>query len=73
MRRNKITSSKKRRNNKVSCHSDGECSTQKLYAMAVDRFFSGISDKDERFRILSKQEEIELIERLKDDRQELEK
>ena len=40
--------------------------------MAVDRFFSGFSDKDERFRVLSSVEERELIERLKDDRAELE-
>ena len=64
---------KKTRNKRVSCHSNRDGSTQKLYAMAVDKFFSGISDKDDKFSILSKEEEQELIERLKDDRQELEK
>lgn len=67
-----ITSKRKKRNKKVNCHSNHDGSTQKLYAMAVDRFFEGYRDKDERFRILSKEEEQELIEKYKDDRQEME-
>lgn len=62
----------RRRSNHVQLN-DEESATQKLYAMAVDRFFSGYGDKDERFRVLTKEEERDLIERLKGDREELEK
>lgn len=64
---------KRGRPKKIPCWSERDGSTQKLYAMTVDRFFSGYGDKDDRFRILTKEEERELIERLKDNRQELEK
>jgi len=63
---------RKTKSKTVRCHSERDGSTQKLYAMAVDRFFGGFKDKDERFRILSKEEEREIIEKYKDDRQELE-
>ena len=63
---------RKIRNKTVRCHSKRDGSTQKLYAIAVNRFFGDFKDKDERFRILSKEEERELIEKYKDDRQELE-
>lgn len=62
----------RKRNKNIPCKSDRNGSTQKLYAIAVDRFFGGVRDKDDRFRILSKDEERELIEKYKDDRRELE-
>ena len=62
----------KSKNKTIRCHSNRDGSTQKLYAIAVNRFFGGYKDKDERFRILSKEEEAELIEKYKNDRQELE-
>lgn len=61
-----------KRNKNIPCRSDRNGSTQKLYAIAVDRFFGGVKDKDDRFRILSKDEERELIEKYKNDRKELE-
>lgn len=47
--------------------------TYKAWAMCVDRFFSGYKDtKDEMFRSLSKEEELELIEKYRNDRPTLE-
>lgn len=45
---------------------------KRMYALAVDKYFSMIPDKDERFKSLSKTEERELIEKYKNDRQTLE-
>ena len=64
---------RKPRNKNIPCSSDRDGNTQKLYAMAVDRFFSGIKDKDEQFKVLTDDEEKELIERYKDDRPEMER
>lgn len=61
------------RNKTIPCRSERDGNTQKLYAMAVDKFFSGINDKDERFKVLTAEEERALIEKYKDDRPELEK
>lgn len=47
--------------------------TDSGYAKAVDRFFSGFADKNRMFRVVSKEEEREAIDRLKDDRPSLEK
>lgn len=47
--------------------------TDGSYAKAVDRFFSGIKDKNRLFRVVSKEEERDAIERFKDDRPSLEK
>lgn len=46
--------------------------TERDYAIAVERFFSGYPDKDSVFRVASKDEERAAIERFKDDRPSLE-
>lgn len=76
MAKSNSTKDKKRRrisNKNIQCHSNRDGNTQRLYAMAVDRFFHGYNDKDEMFKILTKEEERSLIEQYKNDRQELEK
>lgn len=58
-------------NNKVYLHRDNG-DTNKEYAIAVDRFFKGYSNKNKEFKKITKDEEFSAIERLKDNRKELE-
>lgn len=61
----------KRRNNTISLR-DKDNPTYKNWAIAVDRFFSGYKkSKDELFKIISKEEEQNLIRKYKNDRDEL--
>ncbi len=46
--------------------------TENEYAAAVDRFFNGFPDKDSLFRVASREEEREAVERFKDDKPSLE-
>ena len=66
---------KKRRNRKqsntVAIDSDTNL-TKRLYAMAVDRYFSSESNKNEEFKLLSKDDEIRLCDQYKNDRPTLE-
>ena len=58
-------------NNKVYLHRDNG-DTNKEYAIAVDRFFKGYNNKNEEFTTISRDEEFAAIERLKDNREDLE-
>lgn len=66
---------KKRRNRKqsntIAIDSDANL-TKRLYAMAVDRYFSSVTNKDEEFKLLSKDDEISLCDQYKNDRPTLE-
>ena len=68
----KKTIIRNRRRKTIRCHKESNESTQKLYAMAVDRFFEGCNDKDEQFRVLSAKEEKALIKRYRNNRAEME-
>lgn len=62
----------KSKHSKTLVNSDRVNINKRLYALAVDKYFSMIPNKDERFKKLSKSEERELIEKYKNDRQTLE-
>lgn len=58
-------------NNKIKLHiSKGDTSSE--YAKATERFFAGFPNKDDIFKTITKDEELEAIEKYKDDRAELE-
>lgn len=70
-----MTSTNKRQHRKHSNNVaiDSEANlTKRLYAMAIDRYFYSESNKNEEFRLLSKEEEQALFEKFKNDRAAIE-
>lgn len=61
----------RKQSNTVAIDSDANL-TKRLYAMAVDRYFSSVTNKDEEFKLLSKDDEIRLFDQYKNDRPTLE-
>lgn len=63
---------KRGRRGKRIAMDDARSTASRLYAIAVDRYFSGIKDKNERFRKLTDEEYAVLYEKFANDRRGLE-